>query len=119
MTFATAFPATHGHVDADVVLQLLRPLRMEMGVRDATLVRFDEESSFVRVTVGMARSTCQVEIRVNGLDLFDIDIVQTRKVPGRLDWRRNVLASITDIDGESLRRSLLAQWYGLCSTKGW
>lgn len=96
--------------------------RMELGVRKAELHRsadHPELGTRLEFTIGSGPSTSTVEVRLNQSDLFDIVIQQTRKRPGRFDWKRTVLAQLLDIDVENFRRVLYGAWCQVCTERKW
>ena len=107
-------------LDGNFAFGLLRPLTLEMGIRDRrwiTSADRPELGKWIECKIGMAASTCDLTVRLSEWDLFDVTISKTRRTKaGRVT---TVLVQMLDVYNEDLTKRLLSAWMQLCNEKGW
>lgn len=108
----TATPArTRRPIDFAASKQAIRPLFMEMGVRQIVC---DDDAHDMTFKVGIGAKSAYVILTVNAWDLYDFEVI--RLTPRGV---RKTLATVTDIYGDMLAEVILSTWCSICTEKGW
>ena len=102
-TTATARP-----INTTQAMSHLRAAHMEMGIREAST-----NGASLYFKVGAGASTAWVEVTLNALDLYDVQIFKIRGM------NRNALGDLCNVYADQLAPALIAAWCGICDKKGW
>ena len=102
---------------AHEIMRTLRSAKFELGIRNATFG--SDKNKTLTFTIGMQKSTSKVDVTLNALDLYDVNIYQERKIRNSFTTKKTSLGSLSNVGGEFLAQCLVREWCKICGQKGW